>query len=169
MTELVEMGNKVIPIVSFSVANTDTRFGKAQYFKDKMQEITGVRPIETIEDAEPIGPKQLLDVMLVSPCTGNTLSKLANAVTDTPVTMACKAHLRNLRPVVIAISTNDGLSANAKNIGMLVNAKNFYFVPFGQDNPWNKSNSLIANFELTASAIENALAGTQMQPLLLRD
>ncbi|MHB1315194.1 MAG: dipicolinate synthase subunit B [Christensenellales bacterium] len=167
MKQLVDAGNKVIPILSFAVAHTDTRFGKAAYFKEKIIEITGVKPIQTIEDAEPVGPQKLLDILLVSPCTGNTLSKIANAVTDTPVTMACKAHLRNLRPVVLAISTNDGLSANAKNIGALLNRKNIYFVPFGQDNPINKCNSLIADYSLTVAALEKALEGKQLQPLLL--
>lgn len=168
MQQLVDMGNKVIPIVSFSVANTDTRFGSAEYFNNRMKEITGVEPIKTIEAAEPIGPKGLLDVLVVSPCTGNTLSKLANAVTDTPVTMACKAHLRNQRPVIIAVSTNDGLAANAKNLGSLLNTKYVYFVPFGQDSPLNKSTSLIADFKLTKDTIEQALKGIQLQPLLLK-
>ena len=168
MKQLVDMGHKVIPIMSFAVANTDTRFGKADYFKERVFEITGNKPIMTIEDAEPVGPKKLLDVILVSPCTGNTLAKLANAITDTPVTMACKAHLRNLRPVVLAISTNDGLSANAKNIGTLLNRKNTYFVPFGQDNPTSKYNSLIADFDMTAQTIEMAMDGKQIQPILLR-
>lgn len=168
MKQLVDMGNKVVPILSFAVANTDTRFGKAEFFKEQIEEITGMKPIQTIEDAEPIGPKALLDVLVVSPCTGNTLSKLANAITDSPVTMACKAHLRNQRPVVIAVSTNDGLAANAKNLGILLNIRNVYLVPFGQDNPINKCNSLIADFSLTAETVEKALLGQQLQPILLR-
>lgn len=168
MRQLMEMGNKVIPIVSFAVANTNTRYGSADYFMSKIKDITGLEPIKTIEDAEPIGPKSMLDVLLISPCTGNTLSKLANAVTDTPVTMACKAQLRNQRPVVIALSTNDGLSANAKNLGIMLNRKNIYFVPFGQDSPADKCCSLIADFTLTAETIAQALEGKQLQPLLLR-
>ncbi len=168
MRQLVDMGNTVVPILSFAVANTDTRFGKARDFRDKMVEITGNQPIDSIEGAEPIGPKALLDVLLVSPCTGNTLAKLANAVTDTPVTMACKAHLRNQRPVVIALSTNDGLAANAKNIGALLNVKNVYFVPFGQDNPQSKRTSLVADFDLTVQTLEKAILGEQLQPILLQ-
>jgi len=168
MKQLVDMGNNVIPIVSFAVASTDTRFGTAAYFKGRMKEITGNAPIETITAAEPIGPKALLDVLLISPCTGNTLSKLANAVTDTPVTMAYKAHMRNQRPVVIALSTNDGLSANAKNLGVLLNVKGVFFVPFGQDDPIKKTTSLIANFDLTADTLKKALLNEQIQPLLLK-
>ena len=168
MKQLVDMGNSVIPIVSFAVAGTDTRFGTAAYFKGRMKEITGKEPIETITAAEPIGPKALLDVLLISPCTGNTLSKLANAVTDTPVTMAYKAHMRNQRPVVIALSTNDGLSANAKNLGVLLNVKGVFFVPFGQDDPIKKTTSLIADFDLTADTLEKALLSEQIQPLLLK-
>lgn len=168
MQALRDAGAAVIPIVSFAVASTDTRFGTAQHFHDRIMEITGIAPIATIEDAEPIGPKKLLDVLVISPCTGNTLAKLANAVTDTPVTMAAKAHLRNKKPVVIAISTNDGLSANAKNLGTLLNARNIYFAPFGQDNPKQKSCSLIADFSLLPPTIEQAMLGEQIQPLLLR-
>ncbi len=168
MQTLKDAGAIITPIVSFAVANTDTRFGTAKYFHDRMAEITGREPIATIEDAEPIGPKKLLDVLVISPCTGNTLAKLANAVTDTPVTMAAKGHLRNKRPVVIAISTNDGLSANAKNLGMLLNTRNVYFVPFGQDNPVHKSNSLIADYTKLLPTIEQAALGEQIQPILLR-
>jgi dipicolinate synthase subunit B len=169
MQELVDMGNQVFPIMSFAVADTDTRFGTAQFFKDKVYEITGNRPIMTLQDAEPIGPQKLLDIILVSPCTGNTLAKLANAVTDTPVTMACKAHLRNQRPVVLGISTNDGFGANARNLGELMNRKLYYFVPFGQDDPNGKPTSLIANYDLTAETIAQAMQGKQLQPVLLRD
>lgn len=168
MQALKEMSADITPIVSFAVAATDTRFGSAKSFHDRIVEITGKVPISTIEDAEPIGPRKLLDVLVISPCTGNTLAKLANAVTDTPVTMACKAHLRNKRPVVIAISTNDGLSANAKNLGALLNVRHVYFVPFGQDNPAHKSNSLIADYSQLAPAIGQAMLGEQLQPLLLR-
>ena len=168
MQTLKDAGAQITPIVSFAVASTDTRFGTAKYFHDRTVEITGKEPIATIEDAEPIGPKKLLDVLVISPCTGNTLAKLANAVTDTPVTMAAKAHLRNKKPVVIAISTNDGLSANAKNLGILLNVRNVFFVPFGQDNPINKSNSLIADYTKLVPAIEQAVLGEQLEPILLR-
>lgn len=168
MQTLKEAGAVITPIVSFAVASIDTRFGTAKYFHDRIVEITGREPIATIEDAEPIGPKKLLDVIVISPCTGNTLAKLANAVTDTPVTMATKGHLRNKRPVVIAISTNDGLSANAKNLGLLLNTRNVYFVPFGQDNPVHKSNSLIADYTKLLPTIEQAVLGEQIQPILLR-
>ena len=168
MQTLKDAGAQITPIVSFAVASTDTRFGTAKYFHDRIVEITGKEPIATIEDAEPIGPKKLLDVLVISPCTGNTLAKLANAVTDTPVTMAAKAHLRNKKPVVIAISTNDGLSANAKNLGILLNVRNVFFVPFGQDNPINKSNSLIADYTKLVPAIEQAVLGEQLEPILLR-
>ena len=168
MERLKTLGHDIVPIVSFAVAGTDTRFGTAAYFREKILSITGKAPIETIADAEPVGPKNLLDALLIAPCTGNTLAKIANAVTDTPVTMACKAQLRNRKPVVIAISTNDGLSANAKNIGMLLNVRNMYFVPFGQDNPLQKCNSLMADFTLIPDALMSALSGEQLQPILLR-
>lgn len=168
MERLAETGAQIVPIVSFAVGSTDTRFGTAKSFRERIEAIAGRAPIAAIADAEPIGPQKLLDVLVVSPCTGNTLAKLANAVTDTPVTMAVKAHLRNKRPVVLAISTNDGLSANAKNLGILLNARYVYFVPFGQDNPAQKSNSLTADYTLIPAAVEHALAGEQMQPLLLR-
>ncbi|HWR24195.1 MAG TPA: dipicolinate synthase subunit B [Feifaniaceae bacterium] len=168
MRALKDAGANITPIVSFAVAATDTRFGAASYFYDRIVEITGREPIATIEDAEPIGPKKLLDVVVIAPCTGNTLAKLANAVTDTPVTMAAKAHLRNKKPVVIAISTNDGLSANAKNLGILLNARNVYFVPFGQDNPIGKSNSLVADYTKLLPTIEQAMLGEQIEPILLR-
>ncbi len=168
MERLETLGYDILPIVSFAVAGTDTRFGTAACFREKILSITGKTPIETIADAEPVGPKNLLDVLVIAPCTGNTLAKIANAVTDTPVTMACKAQLRNRKPVVIAISTNDGLSANARNIGALLNSRNIYFVPFGQDNPLQKCNSLIADFTLIPDAIKSALSGEQLQPILLR-
>lgn len=168
MQTLKDAGANITPIVSFAVASTDTRFGAAKYFHDRIVEIASMEPIATIEDAEPIGPKKLLDVLVISPCTGNTLAKLANAVTDTPVTLAAKAQLRNKKPVVIAISTNDGLSANAKNLGILLNVRNVYFVPFGQDNPVNKSNSLIADYTKLLPTIEQAMLGEQIEPILLR-
>jgi dipicolinate synthase subunit B len=165
--KLVLEGAEVFPIMSEVVDKFDTRFGKAEDWKEKIKNITGKDIITTIVGAEPIGPKGLLDVLIVVPCTGNTLSKIANAVTDTSVTMACKAHLRNQKPLVLAISTNDGLSSNAKNLGLLLNMKNVYFVPFGQDDPVKKCNSLVADMEKVLSTIELALEGIQIQPLLL--
>lgn len=129
--------------------------------------VTGRDCIDTITEAEPIGPKSMLDLIVVAPCTGNTLSKIANGITDTPVTMAVKAQLRNLKPVVLAIATNDGLGANGKNIGALLNTKNIYFVPFGQDDPEKKSNSLIARFGMIVPTVEHALEGKQIQPILV--
>jgi dipicolinate synthase subunit B len=164
---LIKEGAEVIPIISHSVASTDTRFGTAQYWKEKLIEITGKTPISTIVEAEPIGPQKLLDVLIIAPCTGNTLAKLANGITDSPVLMAAKAHLRNSRPVVIAISTNDGLSNNAKNIGVLLNTKNIYFVPFGQDNPIEKQNSLVAHMDLIPDTVKEAIKGRQIQPVLI--
>ena len=133
-----------------------------------MEELTGHKPIDSIQAAEPIGPKQLLDVLVIAPCTGNTLAKLAAGVTDTPVTMAAKAHLRNDRPLVAAIATNDGLSAAARNLGELLARKNYYFVPFGQDDPQRKPCSLMADFTRIGETVEAALEGRQIQPVLLR-
>lgn len=165
--KLVGEGADVVPIISGSVNEYDTRFGKAEDFKNTLQTITGKKLISTIVEAEPIGPKALLDILVIAPCTGNTLAKIANAVTDGPVTMACKAHLRNMRPVVIAISTNDGLSANAKNLGILLNTKNIFMVPFGQDDPIKKCTSLVADFEQILPTIQNALQNLQIQPVLI--
>ncbi len=160
-------GADILPIVSEMVNNTDTKFGNAAEWKYRMEAITGKQIIKSIVEAEPIGPKALLDLLVVSPCTGNTLGKLANGITDTSVTMACKAHLRNDRPILLALATNDGLSANARNLGMLLNRRNVFFVPFGQDDPAKKSRSLIADFELLIPAILEALKGKQLQPLLI--
>ncbi len=165
--KLVNEGADVIPIISESVNEYDTRFGKAEDFKNTLQALTGKTPISTIVEAEPIGPKALLDILVIAPCTGNTISKIANAITDGPVTMACKAHLRNMRPVVIAISTNDGLAANAKNIGVLLNMKNIYMVPFGQDDPIKKCTSLVADFEQLLPTILNAQQNCQIQPIIV--
>ncbi len=165
--KIVEEGADVYPIISETVDKLDTRFGKADDLKLKLENITGKRPISTIVEAEPIGPKKFLDVLVVAPCTGNTLGKIANAITDTSVTMAVKAQLRNQRPVVIGISTNDGLSNNAKNLGLLLNMKNIYFVPFGQDDPVKKCNSLVAKYDLLIPTIQAALEGRQIQPLLV--
>lgn len=158
----------ITPIMSQGAAFTDTRFGKAEDFRRRVAEICGREPITTIADAEPIGPRALLDVLVIEPCTGNTLGKLANGITDTPVTMAAKAHLRNGRPLVLAVSTNDALGASARNIGTLMNAKNIFFVPVRQDSPRGKPASLVADFSETAAAIKSALEGRQTQPLLLQ-
>lgn len=157
----------ILPIMSEITYSTDTRFGTAESFRDRVREICGNEIIHTIKDAEPIGPKKLLDVLIIAPCTGNTLGKLANGITDTAVTMAAKAHLRNGRPLVIAAATNDALSASAKNIGSLLNVKNVYFVPLRQDDPTGKPTSLIADFSKISECVEAALAGQQMQPVLL--
>ena len=157
----------ITPIMSQGAAFTDTRFGKAEDFRRRVAEICGREPITAIADAEPIGPRALLDVLVIEPCTGNTLGKLANGITDTPVTMAAKAHLRNGRPLVLAVSTNDALGASARNIGTLMNAKNIFFVPMRQDSPRGKPASLVADFSETAAAIKSALEGRQTQPLLL--
>ena len=163
---LAEAGAEIIPIVSYTVGQLDTRFTKSMELKQTLTEITGHSVIETIPDAEPIGPKKLLDILIVAPCTGNTLAKITHAVTDTPVTMAVKAHLRNHRPVVLAISTNDGLTANAANIGSLLNRKGFYFVPFGQDDPIGKAASLAAQNDLILETVIEAMESHQIQPLL---
>ena len=157
----------VIPIFSQCAYTTDTRFGLAQDHIARAAEICGTMPIHTIAQAEPIGPKKLLDVLVVAPCTGNTLAKLAHSIADTPVTMAVKSHLRNARPVVIAISTNDALAGAGENIGKLMARKHYYFVPFRQDSPSDKPTSIVADFHSIPSAVESALLGKQEQPLLL--
>jgi dipicolinate synthase subunit B len=167
LRQVAEEFSPVFPIVSEGAAVTDTRFGKAADFLRAMEEITGHRPITTIREAEPIGPKKLLDILVVAPCTGNTLAKLAAGVTDTAVTMAVTAHLRGGRPVVIAPSTNDGLSISLKNIGELLCRKHYFFVPFGQDSPTGKPNSLVADFTQIPETIRAALESRQIQPILL--
>ena len=159
----------VTPIVSENSAATDSRFGPAHEYMREMERICGKRVIDSIPKAEPIGPKHLLDVLVICPCTGNTLAKLANGITDTTVTMAAKAHLRNGGPVVICLATNDGLASSARNVGTLLDKKNVYFVPFGQDDPVEKPTSLVADFSLVNDTVEAALRGEQLQPLLLRD
>lgn len=156
----------VVPIMSETAYGTDTRFGTALNFIDRIETATGSSVIHTIKDAEPIGPKCLFDCMVIAPCTGNTLAKLANGITDSCVTMAAKAHLRNDRPLVIAVATNDALSASAKNIGMLLNMKNVYFVPFSQDDPSGKPRSCIADFSLVKNTVAAALRGIQIQPII---
>ena len=158
----------VTPIVSEAVAGTDTRFGAAHDFLREIERVCDRRVISTVEQAEPIGPKGLLDVLVICPCTGNTLAKLAHGVTDTSVTMAAKAHLRNGGPLVLALATNDGLAGSAPNLGALLGRKNVYFVPFGQDDWRGKPASLAADFSLVPDAVEAAAGGEQLQPLLLR-
>ena len=164
---LVDMGYDVYPIMSEQAYLTDTRFGKAEDFRNFLKEVTGREIITSIKGAEPIGPKAFLDALIIAPCTGNTIAKLANSVTDSVVTMAAKANLRNERPLVIAVSTNDGLCGNAQNIGKLLSRRNVYFVPFGQDDPAGKPTSMIADYSLLPAAIDAALEGRQLQPILL--
>lgn len=158
----------VQPIVSEASAATDTRFGNAHDFMREMERLCDKRVMDTVKAAEPIGPKKLLDVLVIAPCTGNTLAKLAHGITDSAVTMAAKAQLRNGRPVVLAVSTNDGLAGSAKNIGLLLDKKNIYFVPFGQDDPAEKPASLVADFTRIPETVAAALEGRQLQPVLLR-
>ena len=158
---------RVLPIISEAGAANDTRFGNAHDFMREMERICDRRVVDTIVKAEPIGPKKLLDVLVICPCTGNTLAKLAAGISDSAVTMAAKAHLRNGRPLVLAVSTNDGLGASARNIGELLCRKNVYFVPFGQDDCREKPASLVADFTLVNDTIDAALEGRQLQPLLL--
>lgn len=166
--EALAREHTVIPIFSFASAATDSRFGRAGDFLAQAEAICGTPPLLSIGDVEPIGPKKLLDVLVIAPCTGNTLAKLAHSIADTPVTMAAKSHLRNGRPVVVAISTNDGLAGAAENIGRLLARKHYYFVPFGQDDPEKKPTSLIADLRKIPETIEAALEGRQVQPILLR-
>ncbi len=164
---LADEGANVIPIMSFNAFSLDTRFGKAADFITEIEAITNHSVIATLPAAEPIGPKKLLDILVIEPCTGNTLAKLASGIADTPVTLAAKSHLRNLRPLLIAISSNDALAGAAKNIAMLQNYKNVFFVPYRQDDPSEKPNSIVADFSATRTAINAALEGRQIQPMLL--
>ena len=165
--KLVEEEANVIPIMSENAYSMDTRFGDASEFIGKIKEITNNDVIHTIQGAEPIGPKELTDIMVIAPATGNTIAKMANGITDTVATMATKAHLRNNKPVVVAISTNDGLSGSAENIGKLLNRRNFYFVPFKQDNPITKPRSIVFSPEYLITTIEEALDRVQLQPMIL--
>lgn len=167
MKGLKEKGHNIIPIMSFNAFSTDTRFGKAEEFRKTIEEICKNPIISSLSAAEPIGPKKLLDILIIEPCTGNTLAKLSSGIADTPVTLAAKSHLRNARPVLIAVSTNDALAGAAKNIGNLMNYKNIYFVPAKQDDHINKPTSVISDFSLTEEAMKNAVAGKQMQPVIL--
>lgn len=166
VSRLVEEGYRVIPIFSNTAQTVNCRFGNAGDFIEAIQEMTGERGIFTIQEAEPIGPKAFLDVLVIAPCTGNTLAKLCAGITDTPVLMAAKAHLRNDKPVVISVSTNDALGASLKNIGMLMNTKNIYFVPFGQDDYEKKPKSMVAHVEYMEATMEAAIQGKQLQPVV---
>lgn len=166
--QLVDTGATLTTIFSYNAQNIDSRFGKAKDFLNQAAELTNKPPITTIEDAEPLGPKNMLDVLVVAPCTGNTLSKLANGITDTPVLMAMKGHLRNNKPLILAVATNDALSMSLKNIGLLMNTKNIYFVPFSQDDCMKKPNSMIAHMNLISETILAALEGKQLQPILCK-
>ena len=158
----------VVPVVSEICQATSTRFGTAREFISRVEGLTGHKAIGSVAEAEPIGPKNLLDVLVIAPCTGNTLGKLAAGITDTAVTMAAKAHLRNNSPVVIGLASNDGLSGAAKNLGELLARKNYFFVPFGQDDPEAKPSSLVADFSRIGETVDAALQGRQLQPNLLR-
>ena len=166
LKNLVQEGAQVQTIFSNAVQSIDSRFGNAEDFVKEAEKITGIAPMLTIAQAEPIGPKGLLDLLVILPCTGNTIAKLANGITDSPVLMAAKAHLRNEKPLLLSISTNDALGMNMKNIGLLLNAKHVYFVPFGQDNAEKKPNSMIAHTELLVPAAKAALEGKQYQPVI---
>ena len=167
LKHIVEAGADITPIFSFHASGMNTRFGNAKEFVKEVEEITKRRAVLTIQDAEPLGPKNLLDILIIAPCTGNTISKLSNGITDTPVLMAAKAHMRNHKPLVISISTNDALGINFSNIGTLLNCKDIFFVPFGQDNYEGKPKSMIARTELIIPALEMALEGKQLQPIIL--
>lgn len=164
---LVDKGANVIPIFSYNTQNLNTRFGVADEFISNIREITNNHGISTITEAEPIGPKKLLDIMIIAPCTGNTVAKLCNGITDTPVLMAAKAHIRNNRPLVISISTNDALGINLQNIGKLMITKNIFFVPFGQDDYKTKPNSMIAKLDYIPATLEAALEGRQFEPIIM--
>ena len=165
--EQLSKEHTIIPIFSFASYETDTRFGAAQEHIQRATDICGRQPWHTISQVEPIGPKKLLDALIIAPCTGNTLAKLAHSIADTPVTMAAKSHLRNGRPVLIGVSTNDALAGAAENIGKLMARKHFFFVPFGQDDALEKPTSMVADFTKIPEALAAAMEGKQIQPLLL--
>lgn len=164
--KIKEEGANVIPIFSFNSQHINSRFGKASDFLKTITELTGNEPILTIEDAEPLGPKGKIDILAIAPCTGNSLAKLANGITDTPVLMAAKGHIRNGKPLVIFLSTNDALGINLKNVGSLMNLKYLYFVPFGQDSYQNKPTSMVSHVDLIIPTLESALDGVQIQPII---
>ena len=163
---LVSEGIDIIPIMSYNASSVNTRFGKAEKFIEEIESLTGRRIIRTLADAEPIGPKKMIDLLVVLPCTGNTIGKLAQGIYDTPVTLAVKSHLRNQRPVLIGVSTNDALSATAKNIGTLINNKHYYFIPMRQDDPEKKPFSIVCDFERVFEASLLALEGKQIEPII---
>ena len=165
--DLKEKKAKILPIMSYNAYNLDTKFGKAEDFILEIENITGNKIIHSIQGAEPIGPKNLTDIMIIAPCSGNTMAKLACDIIDTPATMAAKSHLRNNRPLVIAPSTNNGLSGNAENIGKLLNRKNYFFVPFKQDNPITKPRSIVFDADYIEKTLQYALEGQQISPILL--
>lgn len=167
MKRFIDAGASVIPIASYTLMTTSTRFGTSEDWQAQIKDITGKEIISTIVDAEPLGPSKLIDVLVIAPCTGNSTSKLANAMTESPVLMAAKAQMRNQRPLVLAISTNDGLGLNAMNIAKLLITKNIYFVPYGQDAPFAKPNSLVARMGLIMETCEAALQGKQLQPMVI--
>ena len=164
---LADMGAELYPILSDNAWSLDTRFFPAEAVQDRLESICGREIWHTLPHVEPIGPKKLLDILIIAPCTGNTLGKLSGGIFDTPAAMAAKSHLRNDRPLLLAVSTNDGLAMSARNIGTLLNWKNVYFVPFGQDDPMNKPTSLVADMALIPEAAAAALRGKQLQPVLL--
>lgn len=165
--QLVARGYQVTPILSFQSATLDTRFGTAAALRERLETITGRAPLLTLTEVEPIGPKGLFDVLVVAPCTGSTLARLANGLSDTPVALAVKSHLRRSRPVILGVSTNDALGASLRNIAFLKNAKHIYFIPMKQDDTENKPNSLVADFTRLEDTIRSAAAGVQLQPLFL--
>ena len=167
LKKLAQAGAQLFPILSPAVQTTDTRFGTAAEVRRKIEQVTGREPWTSIVEVEPIGPQKLLDLLLIAPCSGNTMAKLANGIVDTAVLMAAKAQLRNGRPLLLSISTNDGLGLNAPNLARLLNTKHIFMVPFGQDNPAEKPNSLVAKADLVLPAAEAALEGRQLQPILV--
>ena len=167
LKKIIKLGAKVVPIMSVNSYAMDTKFGKAEDFIKEIEEITGNKVLNAIQEVEPIGPKDMLDILVVAPASGNTIAKLANDIIDGPATMAVKSHLRRERPVVIAISTNNGLSGAGENIGKLFNRKHYYFVPFRQDNPITKPRSIVFDPSYLIKTIEEALDGEQIQPMLL--
>lgn len=167
LEELHTVFPDILPIMSAVSYETDSRFGEAAAFRAQLESLCGHEILHTIPAVEPIGPKALLDALVIAPCTGNTLAKLANGIADTPVTLAAKAHLRNEAPVILAVSTNDALAANAESIGKLLNRKHYYFVPFRQDAPQKKPRSMVADFSLLTDTVCHALQGEQLQPILL--
>lgn len=168
LKEIIKQKAEVLPIMSYNSYNLDTKFGKAEEFIKEIEKITNNKIINTIQSAEPIGPKHLTDIMIIAPASGNTMAKLANDIIDTPAVMAAKSHLRNENPLVIAPSTNNGLSGNAMNIAKLLNMKNYYFVPFKQDNPITKPRSIVFDSKYIIPTIELALDGKQIQPILIQ-